>query len=373
MNTSFSKNFFILITIIILVGLTVWFVINNQSPIQDPVELGIDTEVVDTKEQTTQVGEYITIDAENITGSYPEIIGESTIAVSARERISDFVTDITRQANEQLPELREEFPDAYSNMKYNVEVQANYYTSESNQSLVLLQYMYTGGANGTSFYQSFNQNSEGEIISLADIIPAEKRAAFVNVVKERIRSEHSDEGLFDNAVEGITFEQLDRFARDNNTLNIYFDEYEVAPGATGSFEVSLSGIEELINDLPSTDPQNPVFSWLYEEVEDEEYPKTDVVLAVDYGNENSSRYRIETVTGSCNQVDEDNYSSDEYEATITKNSSIILCYYAGFGRVFRVIDQGNNYIVQGKNIEEGTPDYNPPETPFETIMNIPKK
>ena len=72
-------------------------------------------------------------------------------------------------------------------------------------------------------------------------------------------------------------------------------------------------------------------------------------------------------------MDEDNYSRDEYEATITKNSAIILCYYAGFGRVFRVIDQADNYVVQGKDIEEGTPDYAPPETSFETIINIPKK
>lgn len=378
MNTHFSKNFFILVAIILAVGLSLLYFINHQSSIIPVMSNQGDTnaKVSDTEGQFTQIGEQITIDEENIKGSYPDIFGDSPIAMAARDQIQEFVADITRQANEQLPELRRDFPEAYNDRSYEVEVRGEYFSSDNTESVVLLEYMYTGGANGTSFYVTFNQNNEGEMIGLSDIIPAKKRVAFVQLVKDRLRSDGGsndhDLGIFDDAVKGITFTQLDRFAVDNETLHIYFDKYEVAPGASGDIVISINDYKSIVNTLPDTDPNNPVFSWVYEIVPHEDYPKTKVSLNLDDGSEVPSTYSIETVVGSCNIVDTDSYAVGD-NVHLAENSSPILCYYAGFGRVFRVIELENQYAIQGKNLEEGSPDYTPPDFEFETIINIPKK
>lgn len=377
MNTKFSKNFFILVIIIILVGGFLYFHINNKSQDISFTNNDIPVEITDQAEHVTKIGEQITIDEENISGSYPEIIGDSTIAALARAQIERFITETTDQANEQLPELRVEFPESFNDRKYESQVQGNYFSSDDSQSLVLLEYTYTGGANGNSFYVTFNQNQEGKEITLVDIVPAKKRGAFVELVQERLRNYHGGDGqsieLFDDAVTGISFEQLTRFAIDGNDLHIYFDKYEVGAGASGAVIISIDNYASIVKGLSDTDANSPRFSWSYEEVPNKDYPKSIVSLVVDDGSEIPPRYIIETIDGGCNPVDEDGYAGDDNTATMAKNSNYIMCYFAGFGRIFRVIDAQENYLVQGKNIEEGSPDYVPAVASFETIVSIPKK
>lgn len=377
MKTPVSKNFIILIFIILFVGLGIVFFIHSQSSINPAIDPSDEVLSPDAGTFITEIGEQIIIDEKNIKGSYPQIIGESQIAVLAREQISNFVADITRQANEQLPELRQDFPEAYAERNYEVEVQANHYTSENTESLVALEYMYTGGANGTSFYVTFNQNNQGEVITLSDIIPAKKRVAFVRLVQDRLRNYNGNNGqgleLFAEAVQGLTFNQLDRFAVEDNTLHIYFDKYEVGAGASGSIVISIDDYPSIVDDLDTTDPKHPSLSWSYESVPNEDYPKSIVSLAIDDGSEFPSMYTVETIDGSCNTVDQSSYSDEGEKVSLAGDSSPILCYFAGFGRIFRVIEEENSYVVQGKDIEEGSPEYTPPETRFETIINIPKK
>lgn len=253
-----SKNFIIFIFIILLVGIGLLIAIktnNTDIPFVETSPLH-GTSDIPAVTQTTSIGEKIPFDEENITGNYPRITGDSVIATLAQKQIAKFIDEITQEANRDLPELRKEFPDVYtSDRKYEVNVQASVFTSDQTQSLALLEYMYTGGANGNSFHVTFNQNNDGEIIELGNLVDPEKRTGFVSLVKERLRNynnpEYEEVELFEDAINEINFQQLDRFIIKDKNLTIYFDKYEVGAGAVGPINIVIEDFKKTIAALDS--------------------------------------------------------------------------------------------------------------------------
>lgn len=193
------------------------------------------------------IGKTLTLNEENIEGSYPQIEGNNFVAKSAREYINNFIRENTNLANTDLPGLRVDFPE-FADRKYAVNVNAHYFKSPYGDSIVLEQFLYTAGANGNSFFMSFNQNPQGEKITLKDVIPEEKRASFTNEVKTRL-SHYEMEGesieLFPEEVEALTFDRFTRFAFDGETLMLYFDKYELAPGAVGPITLSIQNFKNI--------------------------------------------------------------------------------------------------------------------------------
>ncbi len=105
------------------------------------------------------------------------------------------------------------------------------------------------------------------------------------------------------------------------------------------------------------------FTWLHEVVElNADYPKSEVRLLINRSDGTQELKQIATVDGSCAEM--------PVETTLALNSEQLLCYYAGFGYQYRVIAIGDSFVVQQREIEEASPDYNPPIAEFVTIMEI---
>lgn len=107
----------------------------------------------------------------------------------------------------------------------------------------------------------------------------------------------------------------------------------------------------------------PIFEWSYESSTEDEIPRTTISLTAIYPDGERESKKIQTIEGGCNEyVSPD---SDVYE-----NSSMIICYYAGLGHYFKVVEAGGKFNVQERIFEEASPDYSPPVTGYETIATF---
>lgn len=107
---------------------------------------------------------------------------------------------------------------------------------------------------------------------------------------------------------------------------------------------------------------DPKFSWQYSSFEKGEFPYTSITLVAMYQNDMTMSKVVGKVQGGCNDYPEPD--ADVYDSTM------IMCYYAGFGEYFKVVKVGNIYEVRHKEFEEASPDYNPPVMQYETIATF---
>ncbi len=49
---------------------------------------------------------------------------------------------------------------------------------------------------------------------------------------------------------------------------------------------------------------------------------------------------------------------------------MIICYYAGLGRYYKVVEDRDGYAVQRRVFEEASPDYDPPPQAYETVVRF---
>lgn len=120
--------------------------------------------------------------------------------------------------------------------------------------------------------------------------------------------------------------------------------------------------------LPITEVQDatqgaPTFTWSYDSVERDSIPYTEISSTASYENGASVTKRVGTVEGSCNVYE--NNDADVYE-----RSTMIICYYAGLGRYFKIVEEEEGYAVQRKVFEEASPDYTPPQETYETVVRF---
>lgn len=107
----------------------------------------------------------------------------------------------------------------------------------------------------------------------------------------------------------------------------------------------------------------PVFEWSYKSFEDEEIPRSTIYLRALYEDGSEVTKEIDTIQGGCNDY-------TETDADVYAGSSMIICYYAGLGNYYKVVNVGDEYQVQRRTFEEAGPDYNPPVQTFETIVRF---
>ena len=118
--------------------------------------------------------------------------------------------------------------------------------------------------------------------------------------------------------------------------------------------------EKLGNDLPQA------FMWKYEKSESlnlDGQPKTVIFLEATYASAKVDRKQIDTVDGSCNEY-------DKRDANVYPRSQVIICYYAGLGQYYQVIEEDGKYLVQKKGFEEGVPNVTPTPQEFKTILQF---
>jgi hypothetical protein len=107
----------------------------------------------------------------------------------------------------------------------------------------------------------------------------------------------------------------------------------------------------------------PNFEWGFKLSEKNNITNTTISLTATYQNKSKVTKIISTVQGTCNLY-------DDRDANAYKASEMIMCYYAGFGRYYKVVQNGATYNVQRKEFEEASPDYNPPVQSFKTIVSF---
>lgn len=112
-----------------------------------------------------------------------------------------------------------------------------------------------------------------------------------------------------------------------------------------------------------TDRGLPTFIWSYESFESEMIPRTKVSITARYEDGTAETKPVETIEGNCNEY-------TEADADVYPKSTMIICYYAGFGRYYKVVENNGKYQVLRKEFEEASPDYEPPVANYEVLVSF---
>ncbi len=239
----------IIVVLLLIIGGILLFKKNATAP-----------SVVDTtKEPTTSTTTPITIKDQtiketNFTGKESIITGSGLLADAARTYINDTVSTFRQSANEQVPDIKAHFGASDPASAYEIDIKATYVKAAKTDSIIIDDYEYTGGANGNSLYKVFTASkATGVILSLSDVVPSNKQAAFTAYVKNALSTwvpDGSDgPAVFEDQVQALTFASFANWSFDKNNLIIYFDKYAIGPGALGpvAFPLPLSKIQQYLS------------------------------------------------------------------------------------------------------------------------------
>lgn len=192
------------------------------------------------------------IKEENFSGSTVAISGDSVLAVTARNFTEKEIADFRERANLEVPDIRKEFGDVPPS-HYTIDIAGTLVSGSKTQSIVLNEYIYTGGANGLGLYTVFTADkTTGKLLSLKDVLVGDKQAAFLDLLKKRLLDTDANEnlvGVFRDDVNALTYDKIPDFAFDDTSLIIYFDKYAIGPGALGeiAFKIPLADLTEYLS------------------------------------------------------------------------------------------------------------------------------
>jgi hypothetical protein len=194
------------------------------------------------------------IEEENFSGTKPIISGSSLLAVQARAYVEQKITEFRTQANTDVPDMRKKFGADSPPATYTIDIGATYIKGDKTESIEISVYAYTGGAHGNDSYKVITAISpNGKILSLSEIIKQDKQTAFTEFIKKELndwRPEGSDTSVvFADTVKDLKFSSFVNWSLDDKNLTIYFDKYEIGPGALGAvvFPLSLDKIRDFLN------------------------------------------------------------------------------------------------------------------------------
>ena len=193
------------------------------------------------------------IDEKYFTGSKPLIAGSSVLVKEANKYIEQKIADFKTSAGVDVPEMREKFGADSPTANYTIDIGANYIKGNTTESIVINEYLYTGGANGNGLYKTFSASLKtGKILSVEEIIKTDKQSAFLALIKKKLlvwRPEGSTQSVvFENEVKDLTMGSLSNWSLDGTNLIIYFDKYAIGPGVLGpvAFPLTISTIKDFL-------------------------------------------------------------------------------------------------------------------------------
>lgn len=129
----------------------------------------------------------------------------------------------------------------------------------------------------------------------------------------------------------------------------------------GGVYVGLS-LEDSSTTNPPADARKEIsgFEWRVDSsVNSDGMPESEVRIVIQYADGTTDNNLVDEINAECN--------SEDVETTLALNSEQITCYYAGLGHKFRVIEEGDQYLVQQLTFEEATPENEgAPLSTFET-------
>jgi len=246
-----KKESKIIITILILIIIALCIVIYKKSNTSSAPE-----EVV--KEEVKYKPTPITITEQNIkednfTGTRSVIKGSSLLASTAEKYIDQTVDLFKQSADEEVPGMKKAFGEDSPTANYEIDIKAKHAISDKTESIIIQEYVYTGGANGNNLYKVFTASLDtGKILSLSDIILPSKQAEFTSFLKKKLTDWRPEGGeaseVFPDAIKELTFASFDDWSFSKDNLIIYFDKYEIGPGALGviAFPIPLSKIQSFL-------------------------------------------------------------------------------------------------------------------------------
>jgi|GEM_PF-1306785 len=184
------------------------------------------------------------ITEENFSGSIPVITGNGVLANATRAYIDTALSDFRKSANKEVPAMREQFGADSPTANYTFDMDATYIEGPTYASIVLSGFVYTGGANGNSFYKVFTASLSGDrVLALQDVIKVERQADFAGLVKSELLAwrppESNGSVVFEDVVDDLTFDSFHDWSLDSKNLTLYFDKYEIGPGVLGSVAFPL--------------------------------------------------------------------------------------------------------------------------------------
>lgn len=190
------------------------------------------------------------IKKENYSGSQPVISGTSPLAAAARTYVDNAISEFEMQANADVPAMREEFGPDSPPASYTIDIDAKAVDGPGTASIVLTQYVYTGGAHGSSTYKVFTASREsGALLTLRDVIRADKQTAFTEFIQKKLLAWSPDSNtsapvVFPEDVTNLSFASFENWTLDDKNLTLYFSQYEIGPGVLGAvaFPIPLADI-----------------------------------------------------------------------------------------------------------------------------------
>ncbi|MCF7834291.1 MAG: RsiV family protein [Candidatus Pacebacteria bacterium] len=218
------------------------------------------------------------VEDEYFTGSYPVVSGYALVSKEAFTYVKNTIENFRKEAYDSSSIIKEEADDTEVKegevkesktentetenttpiSNYSINMGANYFAGNVIETVVIGTGIYTGGANGTSFYKTFSSFKNGEVLlSIEDIIKKDKQNDFVNLVKNKLAVwnpedfpvEDGESPLFEDAVDSLSLGDLTSWAIDKDEFVLYFDEYQIGPGALGaiSFPIPLSEVSNFLS------------------------------------------------------------------------------------------------------------------------------
>jgi hypothetical protein len=246
-----KKNFEIVIAILGIIIIVLSIVLFKKNPSSEVPS-------TDTKENTTVVSTPITItDAEiqeaNFKATKSVVAGTGVVADASRAYIDGAIALFKQSADQEVPDIRAEFGSDNPTTNYEINLKATYVKSSKTESIVIDQYVYTGGANGSDSYKVFTASlASGKLLALSDIVIPSKQAAFTAYVKKALTDMRPDGGkaqvTFPEEVKALTFDSFKNWSYTDKSIFIYFDKYEVGPGVLGAIAlpIPLSKVKDLL-------------------------------------------------------------------------------------------------------------------------------
>jgi hypothetical protein len=231
-HSTMAKNTRIVIIILVLIIIGSYIAKRTKQP--EPIAEQPVIQEPDTTSDEITITEKV-IKEDNFSGTMPEIGGKNNLATAAHDYVAKVVADFRERANLEVPDLRKEFGDLPP-AHYTIDIKATHFGGLTTETILLDEYIYTGGANGMSLYTAFTaEKATGNILALKDVIILEKQKAFTDLIKKRLLAagKAGTLSVFPEDVNKLTFDMFNDFAFDETSLIIYFDKYAISPGAQG--------------------------------------------------------------------------------------------------------------------------------------------
>lgn len=193
------------------------------------------------------------ITEENFSGSMPVISGANPLAIKMREYVQTEITEFKKEADANVPGMREKFGTDSPMATYTIDLVSKYIKSAKTESIETSVYSFTGGAHGNTIYKVITTDrSSGKVLVLSNVIKKVEQNAFTEFVKKQLnnwRPEGSDVSpVFTDEVKDLTFNSFANWSLDDKNLTLYFDQYAIGPGALGATAFPLS-LEQIKNFL----------------------------------------------------------------------------------------------------------------------------